>query len=386
MNLDDVALLLSATGAEALQDATAAMASGASALQVGTRLREAYDPHLAALAMGQVELRARASKLTHAGRLLLTREGLEQASSTAAAEHKARRFPAGARVADLCSGIGGDLMALAPGRRAVAVDRDPVHLAMAAHNARVTGADDVTEWCGDVRDFRIDDTHGVHVDPARRRGGRRTPGDSDPPLPWAYALADQVPHVAVKAAPGLDVDAVPDGWEVEFLAEGRDLTQAVLWSPGLARSSTRATVLPGPHELVPTGAVAEVKEPGGWLLDPSPAVTRAGAVGDLAQQLGAWQVDARIAFLSSDGEPRTPFGRTLRIVGSLPWDVRTLRATLRALGVGSVDLRRRGLAGDVDAIRRQLRLDGPAHAVVAMTRVRDQPWAIVCSDPAHSVP
>lgn len=385
MNLDDLDRLRSPAGSALLDEAGRAVASGASALHVGTRLRRAYEPGLVALAMSQLELRARAGgKLAHAGRLLLTREGLEQASSSVAAAHKAGRFPAGGRVADLCSGIGGDLMSLAPGRRAVAVDRDPVHLAMAVHNAELAGAEDVEAWGGDVRDFGLAGTDAVHLDPARRRAGRRTVGASDPPLSWAYALLGAVPRVCVKAAPGLDVADVPEGWEVEFLAEGRELTQAALWSPALARSRTRATVLPGPHEIVPTGLVAEVGDPGTWLVDPSPAVTRAGAVGDLAAAIGGWQIDPRIAFLSCADEPRTPFGRTLRVEASLPWDVRQLRAALHALDVGSADLRRRGLAGDVDAIRRELRLSGSRHAVVAMTRCRDRPWAIVCSDPAHS--
>jgi hypothetical protein len=45
-----------------------------------------------------------------------------------------------------------------------------------------------------------------------------------------------------------------------------------------------------------------------------------------------------------------------------------------------VDIRRRGLAGDVDDLRRRLRLDGEHRATVILTRVLDQPWALVCSD------
>jgi hypothetical protein len=45
-----------------------------------------------------------------------------------------------------------------------------------------------------------------------------------------------------------------------------------------------------------------------------------------------------------------------------------------------VDIRRRGLAGDVDDLRRRLRLDGEHRATVVLTRVLDQPWTLVCSD------
>ena len=58
-----------------------------------------------------------------------------------------------------------------------------------------------------------------------------------------------------------------------------------------------------------------------------------------------------------------------------------LEPVLRELGVGAADLRRRGLAGDVDAIRRRLKLAGPHRATIVLTRVADQPWGLICADP-----
>ena len=179
--------------------------------------------------------------------------------------------------------------------------------------------------------------------------GRRLPaGASDPPLEWCLGLAGQASpgrRVGVKASPGLPHDAVPPGWEVEFIALGRDLKEAVLWSPALATAATRATVLPGGHSLTPgPGRAVQVGMPGRFLLDPNPAVTRAGVVADLARLVDAWQIDERIAFLATDTAVHTPFARTLRVIDSAPWDQRKLPAKLRALGVGSVDIRRRGLA------------------------------------------
>jgi hypothetical protein len=116
------------------------------------------------------------------------------------------------------------------------------------------------------------------------------------------------------------------------------------------------------------------------VLDPNPAVTRAGLVEDLARHLSAWKIDPRIAFLSADDDLRTPFARTLRIAESAPWNEREFARRLRALGVGAADIRRRGLAGDVDAIHRRLKLDGPHRATVIMTRVNGRPWGMICGD------
>ena len=121
-----------------------------------------------------------------------------------------------------------------------------------------------------MRDIRLDGLDAVFIDPARRSGpgtasapagasparlgasparpggtsagqyAQRAPprrfraGQSEPPLDWCFALADRVPAVCVKAAPGLPADLIPDGWEAEFIADGRDLKEAVLWSPALA--------------------------------------------------------------------------------------------------------------------------------------------------------
>jgi predicted RNA methylase len=363
-------------------------------LRLGTELRARYPVELVTAALAQQELRLRArAKFSRALDMFFTRPGLEQASAEVIAGHRSARYAGAGLVADLCCGIGGDLVALAAGRGVLAVDRDRLHLRMAQANADVYGvAAGLTAVAADVREVSLGGVVGsglaqrgadaVFIDPARRAGGRRLrAGDSEPPLDWCLALAGQVPRVGIKAAPGLPHDAVPPGWELEFIAIGRDLKEAVAWSPALATAATRATVLPGGHTLTPEpGGPVPVRPPGGFLLDPNPAVTRAGLVEDLARSAGAWKIDDQIAFLSADAPVRTPFARTLRVIDSAPWDQRRLPARLRALDIGAADIRRRGLAGDVDSLHRRLRLSGSRRATVVMTRVRDRPWGLVCVD------
>jgi SAM-dependent methyltransferase len=378
--------LLSAEGRALLDGLPAGPLGPDDALAVGTRLRGRHPAELVAAALAQHELRARAAaKFALAPRMWFTREGLEQASAEPLARHRAGRYAGFARVADLCCGIGGDLCALAPGREALAVDLDPTHARMARENARLHGAGEVAAACADVRGLRLPGSLGVFVDPARRAGGRRLPaGESRPPLAWCLGLADRVDGVGIKAAPGLPLDPVPAGWEVELLADRRELKEAVLWSPALATTTRRATVFPGPHTLAArprsTGAPVPCRPPGAFLLDPSPAVTRAGLVEELARDLGAWKLDPRIAFLSADRPLRTPFGRLLGVDASLPWNLKRLRGVLRERGVGAVEVRKRGSAVDVAELTTRLRLGGDARAVVVLTRVADRPWALVCTE------
>jgi SAM-dependent methyltransferase len=378
--------LLSAEGRALLDGLPAGPLGPDDALAVGTRLRGRFPAELVAAALAQHELRARAAaKFARAQRMWFTRQGLEQASAEPLARHRAGRYAGFPRVADLCCGIGGDLCALAPGRQAVAVDLDPVHARMARENARVHGAEEVAGVCADVRGLRLPRSLGVFVDPARRAGGHRLPAASSrPPLGWCLGLADRVAGVGVKTAPGLPLDQVPPGWEVELLADRRELKEAVLWSPALATTTRRATVFPGPHTLAArprsTGAPVPCRPPGAFLLDPSPAVTRAGLVEELARDLGAWKLDPQIAFLSADRPLRTPFGRLLEVDASLPWHLKRLRQVLRERGVGAVEVRKRGSAVDVAELTTRLRLSGDARAVVVLTRVADRPWTLVCTE------
>jgi THUMP domain-like/RNA cap guanine-N2 methyltransferase len=425
-----------------------------SPLAQAERLRREYPAELVALAMAQHELRlAAVAKFSRAAEMLFTRAGYEQSSSEAIARYRAARL-AGARrgagrVADLCCGIGGDLIALAGAGEVLAVDRDEVHARLARHNAAVYGqAGQVAAVVSDVREVRLAGLAAVFIDPARRAGPGPVPagpasarpaparpapanpvrrfraGLSEPPLDWCAALTSQVPAVCVKAAPGLPAELIPPGWEAEFIAEGRDLKEAVLWSPALATAPVasppggppgprRATVIapvpggrvpggPVPGGRVPGGQAADdqaprghvtlvaapgdpvpLRAPGEYLLDPNPAVTRAGLVEDLARTLGgdAAKIDPQIAFLTLDRPAETPFARTLRVLESAPWHEKEFGRRLRDLGIGAVDIRRRGLAGDVDQIRRRLKLAGKVRATLVITRVDDKPWGIICTEP-----
>jgi hypothetical protein len=391
--VSQAALLLTPAGAELLGRLRGIDVTPDQALRLGTELRDRYPPDLVAAALTQQALRTAArEKFSRAGEMFFTRDGLEQASGEQAAAHTARRFAGLTLAADLCCGIGGDLTALATATpQVLAVDANFDNLQFATRNAAVYSASGaVSAVCADVRDLSLAGVPAAFIDPARRAGGHRLrAGESHPPLSWCFALADQVPRVCVKAAPGLAHALVPEGWELEFVAVGRNLKEALLWSPGFATTRRRATVLPvGDAAAAAAGSTlvasaeepAAVSEPGEYLLDPNPAVTRAGLVAELAHELGAWQIDPMIAFLSLDRPVSTPFARTLRILESMPWHEREVARKLRQLGIGTADIRRRGLAGDVQQIHRRLGLQGDRSATIVITRRSGRPTGLICED------
>lgn len=381
--------LISGAGTSLLRRIDELVAMGTSDMRIAEQLRKDYPADHVALAMTQRDLRMKArDKFRHAERLFFTREGLEQATSDRIALHRADRFTSSEHVVDLCSGIGGDLMAFAgikSTKHLTAVDLDPVHLLLARKNVSTLHPErevDVIE--ADVRDVDLTGFDGAFIDPARRSSHGRLGGiTSEPPLDWALALTDRIPAVGVKTAPGIPHALVPPDWELETIALGSDLKEAALWSPSLAQGLRTSTVINGdvvhqlrPHPGIPVPLVTP--DAGAWLLDPNPAVTRAGLVEDLAREVGASKIDQEIGFLVSEQKVSSPFARSLPIVTTLPWHEKRVRAELRALDAGPIDIRRRGVAGDIDAITKRLRGKGARRFTVAMTRVSGCPWAIIC--------
>src|SRR5947209_8078448 len=92
-----------------------AAASGDPPLRLDHERRKDLSAERARLVLEQVALRRKgAGKFSLAGRMFFTSIGLEQATDEWVADYKAKRFAARSMMlADLCCGIGGDLLALA---------------------------------------------------------------------------------------------------------------------------------------------------------------------------------------------------------------------------------------------------------------------------------
>ena len=237
--------------------------------------REGVPAGLAAAAMTQSRLRARGRHRLgpDADRMWLTEAGLEQATRRVVADRHAGRFARlGVRtVADLCCGVGGDLLALARAGvpRVVGVDRDPVTAAVAAANAAALGLGDrVDVRCEDVTTTSLDGVDAVFVDPARRgaHGRALDPRHWSPPLSFVLDVAARVAATGAKLAPGVPHTALPTDAEAEWVSDGGDVLECALWcgplSTGVRR---RATLLPSGADADRRRHPAGSRRPGGSL-------------------------------------------------------------------------------------------------------------------------
>ena len=345
--------------------------------------RDGVDADLAAAALTQARLRARArAKLgEEAARLWFTADGLEQATRPGVAAGHAERFARAAvdRVADLCCGIGGDLVPLAEAARAgaVGVDRDPLTVAVAEANAAVLGAADRVEVrCEDVVDTDLTGVDGVFIDPARRVGGRRAldPRSWSPPFSFVLDVAALVPATGAKLAPGVPHGVLPLDAEAEWVSDRGDVVECALWCGPLATGvRRRATLLPSGATMTGDGARRGVVGPvGRYLVEPDGAVIRAGLVAEAADLVDGRLLDPTIAYLTCEHRPSTPFGTAYEITDVLPFGLKRLRTLLRERGVGRLTVKKRGTAVQPEALRKQLRLHGDEEATIVLTRVAGQ--------------
>lgn len=359
--------------------------SGADLLPTITALRQRYDAGLVAAAVTQVRLRerARAKFGADADRMFFTADGVEQATRAEVAARHAARFAGSGSILDLCCGIGGDLVAFArAGLEVTGVDRDPEAVAAARANLAALGLP------GEVRlgEARIEPGPAAWIDPSRRRGGRRIfdPRAYEPSLGFVEQLAAAVPRTGAKVAPGIPHEAVPAGAEAEWVSVGGEVKEAALWFGPLATARRRATVLPAGATLVDSGlGPPPVGEPGEWLVEPDGAVIRAGLVGEVVAAVpGGRLLDPTIAYVAADAPADTPFARSWRVTDVLPFSLARLRALLRGRGVGRVEIRKRGSAVEVEALRRDLRLSGNGAAGLVLTRSAGRPVVLLTEETA----
>jgi hypothetical protein len=384
-------------GTAAVQRAAVLQADGMELLPGLGRLRAEFGAEHAGPAWELARLRARARPVfgADADVLYLTADTLEQAGRPQLAARRARRLLAGGAdsAADLGCGAGTDTIALArAGARVLAVDHDPLARELTAANAAALGvADQVWVAAGEVEDL-VGAAHGGEVagcatatlDPARRAGGQRQldPDRWSPPWSTVAALLDGVPRSVVKVAPGLDHDRVPEGIEAEWVSVGGSIVEALLWGRGLSETWRRAALVrddavleltadedPGPAPVGPVGA---------WLHEPDPAVIRSGLVSLVAADLGATLIDPTIAYLTSGAATESPWVSSYRVDDVLPFNLKKLRALLRARGIGRVTVKKRGSPIDPEALAKQLRGPGRGTATVVVTRVAGAPTVLLC--------
>jgi hypothetical protein len=382
--LDDYRWLVGPVAADLLAELAGA---GPASLKQTARLRKSLSAERVHLLLQQVTLRERARrKFAAADRMFFTPVGLEQATDEVVADYKAARFPARQPIADLCCGLGGDLLSLAGRACTLGIDRDPAAMQFAEANCQTRAepgqAFSASVVCADVAQAPLVDVAAWHIDPDRRPGGRRTTHVDryEPGLAVIERLLQQWPAAAIKLAPAAEA---PPSWqaegELEWISRGGECKQLVAWLGPLAAQPgwRRATILAlaadrWTHRSVygrPDAPVAVASRLGRYLAEPDPAVLAAHLVGALAEERALAAVAPGAVYLTGD-EPLADAALSwFKITEVLPFDVRRLKKLLRARGIAHLEVKKRGVAIEPEQVRRQLRVPGDESATLFVTRL-----------------
>lgn len=356
-------------------------------LQRQRLLREEYPEEVVRAAFALEELREKAKeKFSKADRMWFDRQGLEQATSELVARHKAKRFTG--EVWDLCSGIGGDAIALAERGEVVAVDLNPAACLRTEWNAEVYGVNDhLKVQCADVEEVLIslrELPKRAHIDPDRRASGRGRSlkiEEGQPGLPFLEYLMETIPGGAIKLSPAANfLGKFPDA-EIELVSLHGECKEATIWFGELAEPGTwRATVLPANETLAghPLDAICDIGPLQRYLYDPDPSVVRSGLVNLLAEKQALTRLDDAEEYLTSEEVCETPFVRGFEVLEELPNNDRAIRDYFRQANAGEVEIKCRHVPIQAEAVRRKLPLNGTEKLALVFARIGGKTRAVVC--------
>jgi SAM-dependent methyltransferase len=389
ITLADVEFLASPIGVLLLERLAHDDLSEANTLRLLTNLRHEFSPQQAGAALEMARLRlAAVEKFGDAApSMLFTRDALEQASNPLVRRYRSHMAQS-KQVLDVCCGIGSDSLAMAQaGGDVLGLDIDPVRIAIAKFNAAALGSTARFEGA-DVRGD-LPDADMAFFDPARRDDeGRRIYHVEQYEPPLSLIRHWRFPLIGIKLSPGIQLEQLESyGGGVEFISVKDDLKEAVLWL-GDGSTDLRATLLTdeNTHHWNPSSHPAETRlsKPRGWLVEPDPALLRAGLVADVAAAFDGWQLDKTIAYFTSEEQPQSPWLRAWNILDWMPFHLKRLRSYLREHKVGRVTVKKRGIAMTPEELTTRLKLKGDESRTLVLTRCAGRPVVLICADLASN--
>ncbi len=387
MDRSDVELLFTPEAVELLESLPPIDSKANVVRNVKALRKRGVSAEMTSVVLLQRRLRtiARAKFGEFADTMFFTENGLQQATRLAVAAHHAERFRGAHlnRVADLGCGIGGDSLAFAGlGIAVTAVDRDEVTAAIATYNLAPFA--ECTVIHGEAVDVDLTPFDGLWFDPARRNSTKRlaNPADWSPSLNWVFEVAARIPS-GIKLSPAIDYKLLPDNVEAQWVDDHGDTVECVVWTGALARSGIARSALVltdgAPVEL--TGSTPSTDVPvgalGDYLYDPCGAVIRAQLLATLAGQLEAVTFSPEIAYLSNQSGIETPFAQRFRVREVLPLDQRTIAQRMKELGIGTLEIKKRGVDIDPAQFRTKLKHSGRDSATLFLSRIGSGRGAIL---------
>jgi SAM-dependent methyltransferase len=348
--------------------------------------------------------RARAAKrgIERADAIFATPTMLAQASSPAVATFHASLFKNAHTILDLGCGMGMDTAAFArAGLNVIAIERDPERLACAEKNIALWGLErQVTFILADAEDWVQTEGiakyagNAIFLDPARRdssTGARfsRHADQYEPSLTFAQDLLPHFPTIILKLSPLLPDDVLSALGNVTFLSEDRSCKEAcvTLLPPDALRNTPAAHLLPENITVAHTESLSAPTPliPGGYLLDPDPAIIRAGVLETAATNLGATRIATTDAYLYAPALPNislTRLASAWRVQHILPFKPALVSDWLRKNNIGRLTVKKRYYPKEPGEVCKELKMKQIGEEATLVIVRQERGWlAVICDKP-----
>ena len=372
-------------------------------VQIAAALRKDLSADRTHLILEQIELRKRARvKFPQAARMFFTRKGLEQSTDLWVARRKAMRFAKDSPVADLCCGIGGDMLGLAERGAVLAVDNDPIVALLAEANAHALDCGSARVVAADVTTAALENCESWHLDPDRRPEGRRVSrlDASTPSRDWFHTLRQRIASGALKLAPSDVLGPVQtDQVEWEFISRDGEVRQQVVYFGLLVKEPLRCTCTVLARQGNVAGEFASrvsfdregmvdgqqsadaspvtSLEIGKFVYEPDPAILVAGLESQLAHKHRLAFTSPTRGYLTGDAEIDDPVLSGFRVLESLQFDRKRVKALLRDRRIGTLEVKSRDGVSNANQLQQEFSTDGDRPATLLLTRFRKKTWAIL---------
>lgn len=358
--------------------------------------------------------------------LLCDKLALEQSTAQDIGRWKANLWPRGndatgegAKVHDLCCGMGGDSFYLPASLQLTGIDIDENRLAMYRHNLQAFGKTAET-ICADVR--TIEGADYFTIDPARRAlegENQRDLRNLTPTLEEVVEISKHYKGGMAKLPPGYPPAEIPNGTEILYLGGHSDCRECLVLFGELAKNpdTVRAVIIDKNGETVAewtrrrdrsletldddlqekldrneslegkdrtyrtatSRSDLPLGEIGKYIAEPAPVLIRSRLFSDaaLAHDPNAHLISEGIAYVSSDKPLPAPGFSCYEVLAHTEIATGAVRSMLKDHGIGKITLKLRGVKLDPDAETKRLKPKGKNSAILFYTRAKGEKIAIL---------
>jgi hypothetical protein len=303
--------------------------------------------------------------------LVCDRLSFEQATAKSISQYKAALWPSGAKIADLCCGMGGDSFWLAQGASASGADIAAERVLMFNENMERLGNSHRA-----VLQNALDAAGGDFfcIDPARR-------GDLTPSFENILELSKKFSGGMIKLPPAFPENCLPKETDVMYLGDENDCRECLLLTGVFGKGMVRAVAAFEEWRCEKSelqSIILNVKKPGRFILEPYPVLVRSHLFLSEAKRHGFWQIDPTLAYLSCDNLPQKYSGfNAYMVIDQSGLSTNDVKAMLKRHDAGKITLKKRGVEVVPETEIRRLAPKGAGEFILFYTRVLGEKVAIL---------